>query len=280
MALAAGIAACSEPNPAAGVLPYGQDLSRPGSLRIEPLSGAPWRPAEQLGTLLTDAAQARLLPVARDPRALSTYTVKGAATAGAGPGGTLVVVVLDVLGPGGTRVHRIVKETSLDTPPTSISRQTLERIAAETANDLDAWYRTAEAPRENADLKTGSTDRTAAQTPVYLVAVGKTPSDGGQALAAALRAALERKSTGAHLTHAYVVRGSVTTADAREGYTSVRIDWTVKTLDGAPLGLVSQQSDLPHGAIETGWDAIAQTTADAAADGVLELVAPPKTRSS
>lgn len=257
------------------------------AFRIEPLSGAPWRSAAQLGKMLTDAAETQLLPIKNGQTEPVDYTISGAATAGTGPDGTLVIVALDVLDASGARVHRIVKEATLTAPPTSIGEPALQQLANAAAEELAVWYRDRRVLKlaENRDqnLTTASIGaQRPAAIPVYLVAIRAAPGDGNDALAAALRAALERKNRqagpaipGPARNAAYIVTGLVATAPLPDGYTHVRIEWTIKTLDGQALGLITQRNDLPADAVNGHWAVFAQTAADAAADGVLKLIAPP-----
>lgn len=60
---------------------------------------------------------------------------------------------------------------------------------------------------------------------------------------------------------------------ARGANTHVEIVWTLTKSDGTSLGTVAQANDVPAGTLNGPWGDIAFTIADAAADGIADLVA-------
>ncbi len=117
-----------------------------------------------------------------------------------------------------------------------------------------------------ADTKDGSTGRT-----------------DGTTLARALRQALTEKDRQAGGNPAaqtgYFVTGDIKTAPRGSARTRVEIEWQVAAKDGTPLGLVRQANEVENSEIDRSWGLIAEAAGKAAADGILELLAPQNARS-
>jgi len=104
------------------------------------------------------------------------------------------------------------------------------------------------------------------------------PGDGRSALAGAMRQALAAKgfATGGGLADAaYLVLGSVHVAPAARaaGQETVSVDWAVLAPDGARLGTVSQSNNVPAGALDGRWGAVARVVAENGAQGVVAMLA-------
>lgn len=152
-----------------------------------------------------------------------------------------------------------------------------DRPAALTADDRLATAGTAPAAApagetrflvtvRGADTKDGSTGRT-----------------DGTTLARALRQALTEKDRQAGGNPAaqtgYFVTGDIKTAPRGSARTRVEIEWQVAAKDGTPLGLVRQANEVENSEIDRSWGLIAEAAGKAAADGILELLAPQNARS-
>lgn len=105
----------------------------------------------------------------------------------------------------------------------------------------------------------------------------------GTTLARALRQALTEKDRQAggrlEAEAGYFVTGDIKTAPRGKALTRVEIEWQIAAKDGTPLGLVRQANDVANSEIDRSWDLIAEAAGKAAADGILELLAPQKARS-
>ncbi len=104
------------------------------------------------------------------------------------------------------------------------------------------------------------------------------PGDGRGALAGAMRQALAARglATGGGLADAaYIVLGSVHVAAAAKsaGQETVSVDWAVLAPDGARLGTVSQSNNVPAGALDGRWGAVARIVAENGAQGVVAMLA-------
>jgi hypothetical protein len=111
------------------------------------------------------------------------------------------------------------------------------------------------------------------------VVIGKisgAPGDGGKSLAAAVAAILRHqdlavveKDQKADLT----IDGEVSVAPAKADTQHVKILWHVRRADGAEIGTVGEENDVPKGMLEGPWGDLAYNVAIAAGDGLLQLVA-------
>ena len=105
----------------------------------------------------------------------------------------------------------------------------------------------------------------------------------GTTLARALRQALTEKDRQAgrrlQAETGYFVTGDIKTAPRGKALTRVEIEWQIAAKDGTPLGLVRQANDVANSEIDRSWGLIAEAAGKAAADGILELLAPQKARS-
>ena len=77
----------------------------------------------------------------------------------------------------------------------------------------------------------------------------------------------------------YFVTGDIKTAPRGKALTRVEIEWQIAAKDGTPLGLVRQANDVANSEIDRSWGLIAEAAGEAAAEGILELLAPQKARS-
>ncbi|MEQ8269078.1 MAG: hypothetical protein RH982_17955 [Parvibaculum sp.] len=270
-------------------------------IAIAALSGVPDAEANIFATLLKEEAAKMRLPVANG--GAGTYEVSGAMGAGKNADGAYVVTVIDVRDASGERVHRVVNEETLPLraeggdPWASIGPAHLRRIASDAASKLAVWYAGEieaqggmQAAAENNDaVVTGSIAPGTAQAPLpqtnnrlpFKVVVGAAPGDGNQALSRALDNALARRVPTATWLRddGYKIEGSVVTASRADGRTDVSIRWVVTSADGETLGEVNQKNALDAARIAGNWGKLAESAAEAAAEGVMALLAPPRGQS-
>ncbi len=112
--------------------------------------------------------------------------------------------------------------------------------------------------------------------PLFVGAIEGAPGDGASALRRAMRRALAR--VGAPLAEdfdraALILLGSVSLGDVAGGTRRVEILWEVITPEGKRLGVVRQENRVPAGRFERPWGGLARAVADAAAGGILDLLA-------
>lgn len=271
--------------------------SHGAGIAIAALSGAPMAEASIFAALLKEEVAKARLPVA-DGEA-STYEISGAMDAGENAEGAYVVTVIDVRDATGARVHRVVNEETLPLragngdPWAHIARADLRRIAGDAAARLAVWYASEIDAQSGAMTKAGSGDRivtgsiaaSTTQAPQdrlpFDIIVGAAPGDGNAALTRALDSALARRvPTATWLRNeGYKIEGSIFTASRNDGRTEVSIHWIVTSLSGETLGEVKQRNALDAASIAGNWGKLAENAAEAAAEGVMALLAPSQGRS-
>ena len=106
--------------------------------------------------------------------------------------------------------------------------------------------------------------------------VSGAPGDGGKSLTAAVVAVLKRrdlaiveKDQKPDLT----VEGEVSVTPVKPDKQHVKIVWRVRRADGAEIGNVGMENDVPKGLIDGPWGDIAYSIAIAAGEGLMQLVA-------
>lgn len=110
---------------------------------------------------------------------------------------------------------------------------------------------------------------------VHVGPVEGAPGDGNTSLRRAVRASLglakvplsDRKDGAAVLT------AKVEVGAARNGTQPIRIIWRLDDADGARIGEAAQENGVPQGSLDGPWGEIAGYAADAAVEGILELIA-------
>jgi len=110
---------------------------------------------------------------------------------------------------------------------------------------------------------------------VFLSEIAGAPGDGNAVLASALRHALEAGPFGlaenaGGATH--VVRGTVTADPPKDGNQRIAIEWRVTTPDGREVGEANQENTVPAGRLDRRWGGIAGLAAQAAAEGITEIL--------
>lgn len=94
-----------------------------------------------------------------------------------------------------------------------------------------------------------------------------------------LRAALKKVLLGAgwpvvdaKRPDALVILGKVTIAAPQGTSQTVRLDWALERPDGGQAGKISQSNQVPAGSLDSGWGETAHYAAQAAAEGIAQLV--------
>lgn len=270
----------SEPVDIAAPSPF-----RQSNVEIAALAGVPPTEANLFSEMLKEEAERASVPLGGKGLA---FDMTGAMGAGENEDGTYIVAVVDIED-GSRRVHRIVNETTLPGRGNTggawdaVGNDELRRFAAATARKIAGWYSDAVAKADGTmagapaflanDIVTGSI---AAPAP-FDISVGPAPGDGNVSLARALDGALARRiATATWLgDRRYRIEGNVIAASRNDGKTDVSIRWLVKSIDGRALGEVLQQNALDAESIAGRWGEVAETAAEAAADGVLAVLERP-----
>jgi len=159
----------------------------------------------------------------------------------------------------------------------SASAQPIEKLAGASADGL-APLLEEEPPAEAAKTASDS-----GRVRVAVNAVNGAPGDGGKSLAAAVAAVLKRQDLAIvekDQKPDLIVEGEVSVTPGKPDQQHVKVVWRVRRADGAEIGNVGMENDVPKGLIDGPWGDIAYSIAVAAGDGLMQLVArgapPPK----
>lgn len=102
------------------------------------------------------------------------------------------------------------------------------------------------------------------------------PGDGGTALKRAMMAALGRAPdlviTEKDTPGTLLVACRVTVAPPVKGQQQVTVSWSLARADGTEIGRVDQANAVPAGSLDRYWGDVAYVVANAAADGILNLL--------
>ncbi|MEM7191396.1 MAG: hypothetical protein AAF405_00765 [Pseudomonadota bacterium] len=110
----------------------------------------------------------------------------------------------------------------------------------------------------------------------YIDVIGA-PGDGKEALERALGDQLNDRGFGVAGTpraEGFEIQGLVRLFPAGRGEETIRIDWTVFGPDGLRLGNVTQTNLIPKGALNGRWGSMAEAAASAAAQDIMQYIAP------
>lgn len=110
---------------------------------------------------------------------------------------------------------------------------------------------------------------------VFLAGVTGAPGDGNQALAQAMRAVLVHGPFGLAETAddaTHVVHGAVVADPPDKAAQRIEIRWRITTPDGMEVGEAKQENLVPAGQLDRRWGGVAMLAAQAAADGIAEIL--------
>jgi hypothetical protein len=259
--------------------PFADDVPKPGSpilslrdmasVSIAPLAGGPRATAVKLAPAMAAALQERDVAASNRAVGLDSYHLLGRIQAmPPSDGKAAVVAVWQLREPSG----RLIGERS-------------ERVEARAADwdvgDADAVGRLAAAGAE--DLAALIQDKppveaaVGGRTQLLFGGVEGAPGDGGRALEKAITSLLERRDvaivTDPQKKADLVLAAEVTVDPQKAGKQHVKIVWHVRYKEGAEIGTVAQENDVPNGLLDGAWGDVAYTVAMAAQDGILALVA-------
>ncbi len=110
---------------------------------------------------------------------------------------------------------------------------------------------------------------------VAVTGVTGAPGRGNRELAEALRAVLRKAGWPVYRKprrDSMSIAGRVEMGPKRKGGQRVRIAWTVKSPSGRVLGVIRQENTVEPGSLDAGFGPAAGVVAEAAADGIFQLV--------
>jgi hypothetical protein len=228
-----------------------------GGVVVRPVEGLPDTLADELAERLADSLRREnVLATTRQGNAVS-FTLDGVMLASASGAPAIQVALKDPAG-------RILKAELLDLPRHRTGA--IDVVAA--AKTMAASF----APLLQPEAITPPPPRPS----VRIGQVSGAPGSHGDAmLTRALDFALRRngvKMAGEAEAAGLVVNGAVAIVPKGTRMRGIDVVWTVQGADGGEIGQVQQQNDLPAELIERAWGDIAVAVADAAAEGIVDLV--------
>jgi len=263
-------------------------------IAVAPIIGTTPQVAQALTQALVTAGKDRGLTLLPEG-GKANYTLRGYLVATSEGKGSKITYIWDVNDAGGQRVARVTGEEvvagrSGADPWSSVDSAAIRSIAGKTASQLAVSMPrggggSASSVAATSDAAPAATASTAS-TPspkvaspkaagVIVAPVSGAPGDGQRSLTTALKKRLYAggvKLANGPAVNVYMVKGSVSLADASGGKQSIRIDWQVLDPSGKKLGTVSQQNMIPKGSLNGPWGAIADAAAGAAAAGIIKLL--------
>ena len=273
--LAALLAACQPlPHPFAEDRPPASLLAVRDSagVSIAPIEGGPSATAGKLGAAVASALGKRDIPASDRTTSLSSYLLFGRLEAQrprAGKGALTVHWRLQESGGRsvGERTARLeAPARAWDTGDDTIIASLAEASAAEIAPLLAD-----EAAPAVAEAAEGG------RTRIAIRPVSGAPGDGAKSLANAIATVLKRQDLAVlddpSAKADVILDGEVTIAPVKPDKQHVKIVWHVRRGDGAEIGTVGLENDVPKGFLDGAWGDVAYSVAIAGGDGLLQVIA-------
>ena len=259
-------------------------------IAVAPIIGTTPEVAQQLSDALVAAGSDRGLTIV-PAGSKANYTLRGYLIATSEGKGSKITYIWDVNDAGGQRVARVSGEQVVTGRAGGDPWANVDSTA--TRGGTRAMTCAARRPRGAGAASAGAAASDAAPTAtatpppparpvaapkangVVVAPVSGAPGDGTRSLTTALKKRLYAggvKLANGTTANVYMVKGTVSLADASGGKQSIRIDWQVLDPSGKKLGTVSQQNTIPKGSLNGPWGAIADAAAGAAANGIIKLL--------
>lgn len=259
--------------------PFADDVPRKGSpmlalrdsasVTIAPVEGTPRATAEKLGPAMASALQAKEIAASDRTASLGSYELVGRIQEMApSEGKALLVAVWELRDPSGQRLGE--RAERLEAPAVDWEEgkeDTVAQLAAASAAQLVALLQD-DAPTQA---------EVAGRTRLLIDNVAGAPGDGGEALAGAITEVLKKQDlaiiTDPQAEADLVLAAEVNVDKPRAGKQHVKIVWHLRRKDGAEIGTVGQENDVPAGLLNGAWGDVAYAVAASAQEGIMELVA-------
>jgi hypothetical protein len=256
------------------------------SVSIAPIEGEPAGIAGKLGQALAAALVKRDIPASATTTSLGSYPLYGRVVWSRPRDGKAKVTVLWRLYDAHGREigERSAGFEAVTSDWDAAADGMIERLASQSAEAIVPLLRPDAPTQPPAPPAAASVPppSAAASPPAderrLRVAVGKisgAPGDGGKSLAAAVAAVLKRQELtiiGDAGKADLVVECEVMVSPAKAEKQHVKIVWRVRRADGAEIGKVDMENDVPKGLLDGPWGDLAYTVALAAGDGLMQLV--------
>lgn len=239
------------------------------SVTIAPVEGTPRATAEKLGPAMASALQEREIAASDKTASIGSYELAGRIQEMAPSNGKAALVALWELRDASGR--RLAERAERVEAPLSDwlngNDDAVARLAAASAAQLAALLQD-DAPTE-AEI--------GGRTRLLIGNVAGAPGDGDSSLATAVTTLLKKQDlailTDPQAKTDLVLDAEITVAKPKAGKQNVKIVWHVRRKNGAEIGTVGQENEVPAGLLDGAWGDVAYMVAVSAQDGIMELVA-------
>jgi hypothetical protein len=243
-------------------------------ISVQAIEGGPAATAQKLGAAIASALGKRDIPASDRTTSLGSYLLYGRLEAQRPRAGKAALTVhwrLQDSGghPVGERTARLEAPAhAWDAGDETIIASLAEASAAEIAPLLAEEA----APGAAAAAAVGD-----GRTRIVIRPVSGAPGDGAKSLANAIAAVLKRQDVAVlddpNAKADVILDGEVTIAPVKPDKQHVKIVWRVRRADGAEIGTVGQENDVPKGLLDGAWGDVAYSVALAGADGLMQVIA-------
>jgi hypothetical protein len=274
LALSALTAACQPlPHPFADDRPPAAllDIRGSASVSIQPIEGEPDVVTTKLGAATAGALLKREIPASDKTTSLGSYLLYGRVFASRLRDGKAEMSALWRLydAKGNTLGERTAKVDAPVAEWASAADAAVGRLAAASAEALaplladDTTAPSSPQPKDDARVR------------IALGKISGAPGDGATSLAAAVATVLKRQQVSIVEDAAKAdlqLDGAVAVAPAARDRQHIKIVWRMRRADGAEIGTVGQENEIPRGLLDGPWGDIAYNIAIAANEGLVQLV--------
>jgi hypothetical protein len=241
-------------------------------ISVQTIEGGPPATAQKLGAAIASALGKRDIPASDRTTSLGSYLLYGRLEAQRPRAGKAALTVhwrlQDAAGhPVGERTARLeAPARAWDTGDETIIAGLAEASAAEIAPLL-------------ADESAPATAAAAGdgRTRIVVRPVSGAPGDGAKSLANAIATVLKRQDVAVlddpNAKADVILDGEVTIVPVKPDKQHIKIVWRVRRADGAEIGTVGQENDVPKGLLDGAWGDVAYSVAIAGADGLMQVIA-------
>jgi len=222
--------------------------------------------AEALRDHVVATAREHDIPALAEPTVLAWVLSGQAASVAGGAGGEQTVILWRLTDDKG--VERTQFPVTFQGDEASLSEAGADLLAEQTVSALDAALL-----RPGTQIATAQIEST--KPIAWIGAVRGAPGDGNTALARALQAVLPLKGVrvDADKTKAeWRIEGSVKVVHQSAKEDVVTLTWRVLDAKGKEVGTIAQENAVPRGHLAKAWGQIAAFAAEAAAEGIAQLL--------
>lgn len=271
-AFGAALAACQPlPHPFADDKPPASLLRIRDSagVTIEPLVGQPERVAKKLGGAVAEALLRAEIPASASTSNLDSYRLYGRLVEAKPKHGKAAVAALWRLydAKGRTLAERTVRVVAKTREWRAAADKPIASLATLSAAALVPLL------EEKAPVAAGlPADR---GIKVAVERISGAPGDGKTSLAQAIAAVLRRDDLRVVAIRAkpdLLIAGEIAVTPRKPDKQHIKIVWHVRRADGAEIGTVGQENDIPKGRLDGPWGDVAYSVAIAASEGLMQLV--------